>query len=470
MATARKIVPGVHVSANESKTPPAAGPANPTLQESVFAHLLKIESDARRATSIRELDSLFSMESRKLLRARQVFVVQYDSDHSEVLAMTGVAIVDRSTPIVTGVEAIIRRMVKEVGLSKAVGSELPGFADPGNALTQEYPFRFVYWQPMWSPVPAVKVGALYFREKAWFEADTKIAARLGETFGHARALLGATQPILGRFRINWKYALAGCLAAALISLLPVPISVLAPVEVVPRDADVVAMPADGIVHKVLVQPNARVEKGTPLVKLLETVDRNRAEIAAREVAVAKARLEQATILAFSDPKGRQDFGIANAELALKMAEEQYAKDLLERTAIKAERSGIAVLSDARDLEGKPFSAGQRLMLIARDGDSELKVSLPVADSIVLRPGLKVRAFLDSAPLDPVDAEISHVDSQVRVDESQTASYRVTAQIAGPTTGLTLGARGTAQIQGERAPLFVYLFRRPLTFLRQRIGR
>ena len=88
---------------------------------------------------------------------------------------------------------------------------------------------------------------------------------------------------------------------------------------------------------------------------------------------------------------------------------------------------------------------------------------------MLRPGLKVKAFLDADPLNAADAIISSVDFQVRVDDSQTASYSVTALLNEELKDPNFGSRGTAQISGERAPLFLYVFRRPLTALRQRFG-
>ena len=446
----------------------AAAQTRASPQDSAFAHILKIESDARRAVSVRELDALYTNESRKLLRSRQAFVVEYDNKAGRVVAMTGIAVVDRSTPMVLWVERMFKLMARQADITTRIEFELPGYAAADDALTRDYPFRHVMWQPMWSPSPEIKVGTFFMREKPWVDADGKIAVRLGETFGHARTLLSRGR--LGRrWKMSRRYWLAGALGLCLLGLVPVPISVLAPVEVVPRNASVVAMPIEGLVHKVLVAPNVRVAKDAPLVRLVDTVERNKAAVATREVSVARARVEQANILALSDPRGRQELGLARAELALRVAEERYARDLLERTVFRAESAGITVFSDPREIEGKPLGAGERLMLIARENEAEFKISLPVADSIVLRPGLRVKAFLDSDPLNAVEAEISHVDYQVRVDEQQTASYRVTARIKQETAAVTFGARGTAQIQGERAPLFIYLLRRPLTALRQRIG-
>jgi hypothetical protein len=434
-----------------------------------FAQLLKLESEARRAKTTRELDALQVNDCRKLLRARQVFIVESGAAAAKVVAMSGFATIDRAAPIVAWLERLVVRMAKDTGLAKRVEFSLPGYADPSDPLTRDYPFRAVLWQPMWQPDGQVSAGTLYLRETPWLDADRTIAARLGETFGHSRALLTAQVRHRYRLPINAKSAgvVAAILAAA--SLIPVPMSVLAPLEVVPRNADVIAMPTDGIVQKILIQPNATVLAGTPLVKLVDTIPRNKAELAIREVAVAEARVEKATSLAFTDPRGRQELGIARAELSLKLAERSFAQDILAQTIIKAERAGVAIFSDPKEMEGKPFPTGERLMLIAREGDAELKLALPIADSIVLRPGLRVKAFLDADPLSAAEAEIVHVDYQARVDEMQTATYRVTANLRNGGAPLKLGSRGTAQIIGEKAPILLYVFRRPLTALRQWIG-
>ena len=248
------------------------------------------------------------------------------------------------------------------------------------------------------------------------------------------------------------------------------ITALAPIEIVARDPTIVSMPVDGIVQKVLVEPNSQVAPGARLVQLFDTVARNKLEVATREVAVAEARLEQASSLALSDPKGRHELGIAQAELALHRAERDYARDLLGHMSIAAETTGIVVFSDRKELEGKPLGTGDRLMQIARPGEVELRIDLAVADSIVLQPGARVRAFLDSDPLNAVIAEVVHVDYQARLSEAGVAAYRVIARIGDTERAPPrLGTRGTAQLEGPPGNLALLLFRRPLSALRQRFG-
>ena len=120
--------------------------------------------------------------------------------------------------------------------------------------------------------------------------------------------------------------------------------------------------------------------------------------------------------------------------------------------------------------GKPLPVGEKVMLIADPAAVELKIDLPVADSVVLAPGTRVKAFIDADPLHPIEAAVVHIDYQAKLSDTGVAAYRMIAalgdQAAAPPQ---LGVRGTAQLYGPTAPLAVFLLRRPLSTLRQWAG-
>jgi len=462
------IAPGPALSASApNAASPALQPASP------LAQLLKVESEARKAGSIPELLQLMANESRRLARARQVFVIENigrGKTAPKCAVVSSLAQVDRSVPLVKWIESLAHRLSATDGVDAAREFVTPAYCDPGDETPASYPFPNFLWVPLWSPDGRVSDGLLLARETPWLEADRQIAARLAETFGHALALLrrGRKTPLPAASKRWWL--LSGLLAVVALGCLPMPISALAPVEVVPRDPHVVAMPVDGIVQTMLVQPNETVKAGQPLVRLTDTVVRNKLELAVREVAVAEAKVERANTLAFSDPKGRHELGLARAELALRIAERNFARDLHNQLSIASASDGVAVFSDRKDIEGKPFSTGDRLLLIAQPGKVEFKIDLPVADSIVLQPGAKVRAFLDSDPLNSVAATVVRLDYQAKLSDANVAAYRIVAALD-PSAGAPprLGTRGTAQLQGPDGTLALFLFRRPISALRQWAG-
>lgn len=384
--------------------------------------------------------------------------------------------VDRQVPLIRWVEDMVTRLQRSDGIDKLQVFVLPAYADPTDASTTTYPFANMLWAPLPTRSGGIRDGLLLARETAWSEADRRIVERLTGAYGHALDLLRSRPPSLlrrdggARPLLRRGAAVIAGLGLVALGFLPMPITALAPIEIVARDPAIVAMPVDGIVQKVLVEPNSLVAPGTRLVQLVDTVARNKLEIATREVAVAEARLEQASSLALSDAKGRHEMGIAQAELALHRAERDYTRDQLEHMSITAEASGIAVFSDRKELEGKPLGTGDRLMQIARPGEVELRIDLAVADSIVLQPGAKVRAFLDSDPLNALAGEVMHVDYQARLSEAGVAAYRVIAKLVDADRAPPrLGTRGTAQIEGPPGTLGLFLFRRPLSAIRQRLG-
>lgn len=136
---------------------------------------------------------------------------------------------------------------------------------------------------------------------------------------------------------------------------------------------IVAAPIDGVIDCIEVVPSAPVGVGEVLVRLPDTVLRNRLHVARQEMGVAEAKERQASIRAIDDMKGRHDLGIAQAELDLKAAELAYAAELLDRSVIRAERAGIAVYADQRSLLGRPVAPGQRIMEIADPAEIEARI-------------------------------------------------------------------------------------------------
>ncbi|EPN71275.1 hypothetical protein A235_02736, partial [Pseudomonas syringae pv. actinidiae ICMP 19079] len=64
-----------------------------------------------------------------------------------------------------------------------------------------------------------------------------------------------------------------------------------------------------------------------------------------------------------------------ARVEQKRAERDYARELLKRSEVRAERDGIAVFADAQRWLGKPVQTGERLLEIADPSQAELRIEL-----------------------------------------------------------------------------------------------
>ncbi len=455
--------------ATGQKAIPVAPPKQADGQPALLA-LLKVEAEARDAQSERDLILLMSNETRKLTRARQVFVVQPGlRARLEVRGISSVPSVDRSTPLVALIEEAVRAEAAKPAVS-AGGTIAFGDAGIGTG-SESYPFRSLYFLPLRHGNTPSQGGLVLAREEPWGEQDLVIAKRLASAYAHALgALRGPAKKRLWTPSRLQSLFVASALLAVLL-FIKVPLRALAPVEVIASDPFVVAAPIDGVIEAIPVEPNQKVNAGQILVKLADTTLKNKFEVADREVQVAEARLKQSNQIAFSDSRGMHEIGIARAELSLKLAERDFARDLLAKTQITAPHDGLAIYSDRRELIGRPVAVGERILEIAVPARIEARIDLPVADAIALTPGASVKLFLDSDPLHPWPATVRRADYKAKIGENDIVSFRVVAALtAQPDRPLPrLGVRGTAQVSGDNVSLGLFLFRRPITYLRQWIG-
>ena len=432
--------------------------------------LLKLEAEARDAGTFDELQFLVASETRKLTRSRQVFVFgRVRTGDLQIKVISGLPAVDRSAPLVQAIEGIVAKLRQDQDLAKAREFDINAYGGTYSEFTSGYPFSALVWLPFLDRQRAVIGGMLLAREQPWSESDIVVGRRLSETFAHALRELSGQPPLYRSFLPGRRTAALALLLSGALLFLPVSMTTLAPFEIGPENGFVVAAPIEGIIEDIAVEPSASVVDGQTLVRMTDTMLKNRLGIAEREVQVADARLKTSTQMAFADAKGRHELGLAMSEVELKTAERDYARDMLARSVVRAPKSGIAVFSDKKQLIGRPVAIGERIMEIADPSHVEALVDVPVGDAIVLKAGARVKLFLDAEPLKPRDAIIRAADYQARVRPGNVVSFRVVAGIEDGKAPLRLGARGTAQLYGDKVSLGFYMFRRPLTVLRQWTG-
>lgn len=432
--------------------------------------MLKVEDEARGAESLPELQVLIANELMRLNGARQVFVFKCGIRRLEVAAVSSLSSFDRNAPLVQAIEAIIEKLAREAGAGKPHEFEASAYAGANDSILRTYPFRWLMWVPLAARNDRQLGGVLLARETAWGKSDGVVTSRLARVFSHCWAALEGTGQARRSAFVTRRTAGLAIVAVTALLMLPVAMTTLAPFEIGSKDEFIIAAPLDGVIDAVDVEPNAAVKKDQVLVRFSDTVLRNRLEVAEREVAVADARLVKTQQLAFADIRGRHDISIARAELALRSSERDYARDLLQKAEIRSSRDGLAVFTDKRELIGKPVATGERILHIANPEMTEVRIDVPVSDALILRKDARVKIFLDSDPLRPRESLVRHADYLARVGPGDVLAFRVVADLVSDGAALPrLGARGTAQLYGETVPLAFYLFRRPLSALRQRIG-
>ncbi len=434
--------------------------------------LLRLERDARRASSVAALHYLAANETRKLVRGRQFFVLAAVDGTLRVAAVSSVTTVDREAPFIQWIEALLARRFPAPPVAASVLDLSDEPATAGDH-AEHYPFPHLLLLPM-PGGPAGRGDAplgvlLAAREAPWDEEGLRVGERLAECYAHAWSAFRPRPSPLRRLRRPGAMAGLALGGFVLLGLTPTHLTALAPFEIVPDRPFVVAASSDGTIESVAVQPNTAVAAGQVLYTCVSTTLRDNLEIAERAVAVAEAKWKQWRQGAFVDPQAKRELASAEAEYQLKLAERDYARDLVDRSVTRAPRAGIVLFNDANDLAGRPVQVGQRIMEIADRAHVLARVDVPVGDSIVLADGARVKVFMDGDPLHAVEGSVVHASHGARVVEGNVLAYRVDASLAPAAAVPRLGVRGTAEVYGPRSSLLLVLFRRPLATLRQHYG-
>ncbi len=441
--------------------------------------LLDLEGRLRALPAAEDVRFFAINETRALLDYSQAFFVSLNArGKARMEAASGLGTVDANAPLVRALENVAERMARDLSDAKDKEKrrahvrwslEVPDDAGDNDEELRTWPFRQFLWLSLRDRAGRPFGGLLLARKTEWKDADAVIGERLASAVAHA--LMALESPSLLRRLAPPRWLMvAAPLVLAVLMLLPVPMTAVAPVEVVADDPFIVAAPMDGVIAEIIKDPDTPVRAGDLLFVFDDTRLKADAEVAARREAVALARLETVRKAAFGDPDARRRLAEAKAELALARAEREHAERLLGLVRVRAARDGVVIYSDPSDWIRRPVKTGEKVMEIADPARVALRISLPVKDAVAVRPGSRVRVFLDADPLRVLTGRVRTVAFHAEEMPGGMLAYRVTADLDGDgRTQVRIGYRGSAQVFGETVPLGFYLFRRPVAAFRQYFG-
>ncbi|MCP2075565.1 UNVERIFIED_ORG: multidrug resistance efflux pump [Pseudomonas lini] len=429
--------------------------------EQVFARFLDLERQTRAARTPAQLSYSLVNDGQALFGFRHAALLIA----GKVQAVTGVSTVEPNAPFVAFVEQAVAQLFKQGVLNQArvIAGDL--VSEAIRADWRSLSAGQVFWLPLIDHQGQEFGGLWLARDLPWTPSEQVLLSQLGDTYSHAWLALQPRKP----WRLRWTRKRQVALVAVLLLglLIPVRQSVLAPAEVVPLGGQVVAAPLDGVIAEFLVKPNQAVKNGDLLLRFESTSLKAQADVAERALGVAEAELKANSQRSFADAESSSKIDLLAARVEQKRAERNYALELLKRSEVRAERDGIAVFADAERWLGKPVQTGERLMEIADPNQAELRIELAVGDAIALEPGAQVALFLDSDPLQRHLAWLERSAYEAQPTAAGQLAYRLDARFDAQAP--RIGLRGTAKVFGDRAPLALYLLRRPLAGLRQSVG-
>lgn len=435
--------------------------------------LLELDHAIRRAESLQSLLFVIVNQTRRLVPFDQAVFLTAANKHKQIRvhAISNIATVDRNTPFAQWIERVARQ--EDKGANRLTAHPLSDDNMNKNDLADwnDLSPSHVYWLPLIAPLQG-HVGTLWLARTTPF-TDKELVLLNHLALSYAHALQVFLRPfkfsqVISRFFSKPLLLVSACLLSALL-MIPVHLTALAPAEVVPVAPYVISSSMNGVVKEILVEPNDTVTSGQPVVQLDDTEAANNEAIAVEALEVAKAQVEKATRGAFASASNREVLAELAAQVDFRRAELTFARDRLKKTLLISEKNGVAVVTQPDQWAGRPVNVGEKILQIADPEQVELEIMLSVTDAILIGQGSKVRIFLDSAPLDPADAQLIRSEYEAHQTGSGILSYRLVASFIAPDYHPRIGLRGTAKLYGQKVSLFYYLFRRPITSFRQWLG-
>lgn len=430
--------------------------------------LLQMEADIRALISEEELGFHSVNATRPLLNQRQAFVFKSRNGGKSfrLFGASSLHTIDRTSPYVHALEKAVQQAT-----SKHKAQEVFIFSLPNAKGTETFPFRHALWAPMHMPNGSCFGGLLYCNDKAWSPSNITIADRLRRMYGYAwTAVVGRkrlqTKPLWRRFIP--LFVIGGFILACFIR---VPQTVVAPTEIVAKDPTIIAAPIRGVVREVLVQNEQEVRQGQKLVEYEDAALLSELQVSIRKVELARAQLQRAEQLSFTDPNAKGEIAILQSELALREAEQSFVQYQLDQSSLTAPQDGLALVKNPDVWKGRSVNIGERILRIANPRAVELRIDLALNDALALKEGADIRVFLDVDPLNTYSATLISSDFNATPTDTGELVYKTTATFdeTHDLNELRIGLRGAAQIYGDNVSLGFLVFRRPISALRQYLG-
>jgi multidrug resistance efflux pump len=420
--------------------------------------LVSLEGEALAATDRLALKHMAVHKSRKLIPSGHIFWLTNDRRSVKIEAMSSQSDIDKTSPFIQWMRGQLEGRLRAGDLSKPHSFDILSRREADDFA---YPFNHAAFAPF------PNGGLLFTRNTSFTESETALITRLSTVYGTAWQALGAKKRarMTPRKRtIVWGTAAVLALAA----FIPVPMTTLAPTEIVAANPYIVTAPIEGVIDQILVPPNTVVKKGTALIRLVDTSYRNEYILAEGEETVARAKLRQASLTAFVDDAAKREIAVAKAEEGLAGARKSYARDRLSKTTLLAPMDGVALFSNPQDWAGRPVATGEAILQVADPTRVLLRIDAPLTSGETLQSGARVRLFLDSKPLTAIEAELGEASYYAESLPDGQMAFTAYAKITDNTVP-RIGSRGVAKIYGRKAPLGYWLARKPITLARQFTG-
>lgn len=420
------------------------------------------------------LEFIITNDTRKLLNYDRAILCQIDKSNIFIISISGQSSIYSLTDFHKKLTDLLK-CLKDPGSTQMLSADK--FSDKQElwAEHQKHHSCSVLWLPIYSK-GELSLGL--WVERWEVSADEKPSEQTLSLL--SQYLLPGYGAAWERFKLKFKLKLkpsqkykialpAVVIVIGLLSLIHLPLRIVASCEVIPKDPTIITSPLHGVIEKILVAPGDHVNKGASLVEYDKRVFAQELKIALEEYAIAEAALNRALSLGVNDPSSLSEVAVLQLKLKKQKIDVEVAQENYNKIVIKSPDKGTVIIDDVDQWVGKPVQIGEKIMTIADLTKTKVKIWIPENDNINMNPDLPIQVILNVDPSTSRTAKIEYVVNEVSISDQQVPSFIAEAHWENASTDVKPGLKGTAIVYGEKVSLFYYLFRKPWIIFRKVLG-
>lgn len=252
-------------------------------------------------------------------------------------------------------------------------------------------------------------------------------------------------------------------------LIHVPLRVVAPCEVVPKDPYVITAPMEGIIDHVTVRTGQSVKKGEILYEYDTRIPLQELKVAQKQVEIIQSELNKTIASGVNEERSLLELATLNIKLQKGVLDLEYAKSRARDLLGKSPKDGVASVDNPDDWRGKPVKVGEKILVISDPTQTKLKIWIPENDNIALDNSKPIKVFLNTEPEKSYSAKLIFISQETMVTENYIHSFIAEAEWEDPQPQVKLGVKGSAILYGENVSVLYYILRKPLSTLRTFLG-
>jgi biotin carboxyl carrier protein len=419
-----------------------------------LANLLQLESEILKSDSIAALSFILVNQSRRLVQYEQAILWRTRSNKLHLEKASGVSSADSNSPYLQSFSRLVNRQLKTTTVVSSTSTIISND-------------KKILFSPLFDGQGDLQGALTLSRSQPYSSDEVMVIERLSLIAG---VVLGAhcqrtvwRDKLVSWFKyISFKKALS-IFAITVLLLFPIKRSALAPMEIVAVDPVIVTAPIDGIIKEVVVESNQLVMEGDTLYLLDERDLKGMLQIEQDGVAVARAELLLASQQAFENSAGDEVKSL-RSKLQQQEARVVWVEHQLQQLAVTSPIAGVVISTNSKSWRGKPVSVGEKIVTVANPDRVKVEMWLPVED--LLSPGADkvVELYLYRDSSKSYYADLEQIGYSAELSPQGVLSYRAVATVEDSKL-FRIGERGSAKIEGEQTTLFLYLFRKPLLWLK-----